>query len=195
MAVDRAVSPPSASISSAESDVHPAASAVAWSAIFAGGITAISLSLVLLTLGSGLGFASASAWPGVGPTATAFSISAGVWLIVMQWLSSAAGGYVAGRMRMRWPGLQTGEVFFRDTAHGLLTWATATIVVALVAVVASSFATDAIVPDPDITAAAIEEAKVAAATISMFTALSMVVGAFIACVAAAIGGQLRDKHP
>ena len=35
--------------------------------------------------------------------------------------------------------------------------------------------------------------KTAAAT-SIFTALSMIVGAFIACVAAALGGQRRDLH-
>jgi hypothetical protein len=35
----------------------------------------------------------------------------------------------------------------------------------------------------------------AAAAFAIYSALSMLVGAFIACVAAAIGGGLRDKHP
>jgi len=35
----------------------------------------------------------------------------------------------------------------------------------------------------------------AAAQAAIYTALSMVVGAFIACVSAALGGRLRDEHP
>jgi hypothetical protein len=40
-----------------------------------------------------------------------------------------------------------------------------------------------------------EQAKKAAVTLSLFTGFSMLIGAFIACVSAAIGGDLRDKHP
>jgi hypothetical protein len=60
-----------------------------------------------------------------------------IWLIVTQWLSAALGGYIAGRLRTRWIGTHTHEVFFRDTAHGLITWAVATLLV--VAVSAGSF--------------------------------------------------------
>ncbi len=42
--------------------------------------------------------------------------------------------------------------------------------------------------------AADDARKVASAT-AIFTALSMVIGAFIASVVAAIGGRLRDEHP
>ena len=38
------------------------------------------------------------------------------------------GGYVAGRLRTRWVGVHTHEVFFRDTAHGFLAWAFATVI-------------------------------------------------------------------
>ena len=38
-----------------------------------------------------------------------------------------------------------------------------------------------------------EDARKIAATVSIFTALSMVIGAFIACVAAAFGGSQRDE--
>jgi hypothetical protein len=40
-----------------------------------------------------------------------------------------------------------------------------------------------------------DKARKAAANLAIFMALSMIVGAFIACVAASIGGQERDKHP
>src|ERR1019366_3427165 len=46
------------------------------------------------------------------------------------WLSSALGGFLTGRLRMRWAGVHRDEVFFRDTAHGLLAWALATVLVA-----------------------------------------------------------------
>ena len=60
-----------------------------------------------------------------------------IWLIVTQWVSAALGGYLAGRLRTRWIGTHPHEVFFRDTAHGLITWAVATILV--VAVGAGTF--------------------------------------------------------
>jgi len=42
---------------------------------------------------------------------------------------------------------------------------------------------------------AADEARKTAARLAMLTALSLVIGAFIASVAAALGGQERDKHP
>jgi len=88
-------------------------------------------------LGSGIGFASISPWPDRGASVTSFAVTTAIWLIVTQWISAALGGYIAGRLRTRWIGTHTHEVFFRDTAHGLITWAVATILV--VAVGASSF--------------------------------------------------------
>jgi hypothetical protein len=105
-------------------------SAVSWPAIIAGAFVAASASLVLLALGTGLGFASISPWPGHGAGAKAFAITTAIWLIVMQWLSSGLGGYIAGRLRTKWSGTHTHEVFFRDTAHGLVMWAVATVLVA-----------------------------------------------------------------
>lgn len=60
------------------------------------------------------------------PSATAFAVSAAVWLVIVQWLSAAAGGYLAGRLRTKWVNIHTDEVYFRDTAHGFLAWALAT---------------------------------------------------------------------
>ena len=114
-----------------------ATSAASWTAILAGATVAVSLSLVLLTLGAGLGFASISPWSDHGLSAKAVTVTGTIWLIVTQWLSAAAGGYVAGRLRQRWLATHTHEVFFRDTAHGLVTWGVATLFVA--AVLAGSF--------------------------------------------------------
>jgi hypothetical protein len=215
------------------------------------------------------------------------------WLIVVQWFSSGLGGYVAGRLRTKWANTHTHEVFFRDTAHGFITWAVGTILVAgflasavgsaigggvhAAATVASGAAQGATtsqagssqatydmdllfrssqtgsgtattadaraeaarifangiasgdVPTTDraylseLVAArtgiaqedaqkrvdtaiaqakaadvkarqAADAARKATSEASIFTALSMLVGAFIACIAAALGGQRRDLH-
>jgi hypothetical protein len=107
-------------------------SAASWPAILAGAFVAVSASLILIVLGSGLGFAAVSPWPGRGVSAAGLTVTAVIWLIVTQWISAALGGYVAGRLRTKWSGTHTHEVFFRDTAHGLITWSVATVFVAWV---------------------------------------------------------------
>ena len=102
-------------------------SAVSWGAIFAGAAAAAVLSLILLLLGAGLGLSSVSPWAQKGISAGAFGISTIVWLTVTQILASGMGGYLAGRLRTRWIGVHTDEVYFRDTAHGFLAWGVATL--------------------------------------------------------------------
>jgi hypothetical protein len=114
-------------------------SGVTWSAIFAGAAVAAAVSLILLLLGSALGFASVSPWPYRGASAAAFGVGAAIWLIVTQWIAAGVGGYLTGRLRLRWTGVHTHEVFFRDTAHGFLSWAVATLAtVALIALAGSA---------------------------------------------------------
>lgn len=114
-----------------------AKSAASWPSIIAGAFVAAATTVVLVALGSGVGFASISPWPDRGASLTTFAVTTAIWLIVTQWVSSGLGGYIAGRLRTRWVGTHTHEVFFRDTAHGLITWAVATLLV--VAVGASTF--------------------------------------------------------
>lgn len=45
-------------------------------------------------------------------------------------LASALGGYLAGRLRTRWIAVPADEVYFRDTAHGFLAWAIASLATA-----------------------------------------------------------------
>jgi hypothetical protein len=280
-----------------EQPVETSTSGVVWPAIIGGAFAAIALTLILLALGSGLGLASVSPWPSFGASATTFTVTTAVSLIVTQWLASGLGGYLTGRLRTKWVGLHTHEVFFRDTANGFLAWAAATVIGAvflaaaassvvsgtatMVAGVASGAAAGASqaatrsggnladpmayfvdslyrndhpsanaadqdvrtqttrillygmwngdVPAPDKTylaqlvsahtglsqadavkrvddviaqekaaemkaRQAADSARKAGAYLSIFTALSMLVGAFIACVAAALGGQQRDEY-
>ena len=244
-------------------------SAVSWPAVFAGAVVAAALALVLTGIGAGLGFATLSG----GSSPVVFSIAAGIWLIVTQWLSAALGGYVTGRLRTRWQAVHTHEVFFRDTAHGLIAWSLAAVVGAGLLIAAGSsalgtgarlagglvrpydadlllrrtspetpgaaapgqdhegevmhiLAKDAVAAEMpaedrdylahlvaartgltqaeaqkrvDQVAAevkdAADKARKSAAAFSLFGAFSMLVGAFIACAAAALGGQRRDEHP
>lgn len=279
----------------ADQAVEASKSAVSWAAILAGAAVAISISLVLLTLGSGLGLASLT--PSARSAASPGSLVAiaTVWIVIVQWLSAASGGYVTGRLRTRWVGTHTHEVFFRDTAHGFVTWAVATAIVAVAVASAGSsmlaggvhaattmasgtaqgaasnaqigsiapYDVDALfrntardtardataaannsavtegrgeatrilanglssgsVPDADRTYLAsliatrtgisqddaqkrvddvftraresAEAARKAAAETSLLTALAMMIGAFVACAAAALGGHERDRHP
>ncbi|BDT65969.1 hypothetical protein os1_01200 [Comamonadaceae bacterium OS-1] len=108
----------------------PSVSAVSWAAIVAGAAGAAALSLILLILGVGLGLSSVSPWSGQGATASTFGISTIVWLAFTQLAAAGLGGYLAGRLRMRWAAVHTDEVYFRDTAHGFLAWALATLVTA-----------------------------------------------------------------
>lgn len=103
-------------------------SAVSWAAIIAGAVVACAASLILIAVGAGLGFSSISPWHDEGVSATTLGLMTVVWLIVVQWVASGMGGYVAGRLRTRWISVHRDEVFFRDTAHGLLAWALGTII-------------------------------------------------------------------
>ncbi|OEZ50691.1 hypothetical protein JAB1_18090 [Janthinobacterium sp. MP5059B] len=98
---------------------------VSWGAVLAGAAAAAALSFILLILGVGLGLSSVSPWSF---NATAIGVSTIAWLAFMQLAASGIGGYLAGRLRVKWSSIHTDEVHFRDTAHGLLVWAVATLI-------------------------------------------------------------------
>src|SRR5450756_1590640 len=107
-----------------EEGKHPA---VNWGAVIAGGVATAALMLLLLAFGAGVGFSVVSPWAASGVSAAIFSLGAGLFLIVVAMLSSTIGGFIAGRLRTKWVGVHTHEVYFRDTAHGFLAWALATV--------------------------------------------------------------------
>ncbi|MGX1307033.1 hypothetical protein AB7M35_001753 [Amorphus suaedae] len=104
-------------------------SGISWGAIIGGAVGALSVSLVLSSLAGGLGFASVSAWPDSGASLAGIGVGAVIALVVVQWLAAAFGGYLTGRLRTKWAAMHSDEVFFRDTAHGFLAWALATLIV------------------------------------------------------------------
>src|SRR5450631_4147437 len=105
-------------------------SGLSWAAVIAGAFVAAALSLILLALGTGLGLSSVSPWSNVGASALTIGMAAIVWLIIVQIIASAMGGYLAGRLRTKWASIHTDEVYFRDTAHGFLVWAVGLVITA-----------------------------------------------------------------
>jgi len=84
----------------------------------------------MLILGTGLGLSSVSPWAQSGVSAKTLGISTILWLTFTQIVASALGGYLAGRLRTRWTSVARDEVYFRDTAHGFLAWAVASLATA-----------------------------------------------------------------
>lgn len=107
-------------------------SAVSWSAIAAGAVVSAAFTLFLLHLVAGLGLVSVSPWSGSGASATTIHVAGGIALVLTAVMASALAGYLAARLRTRWVGIHTDEVYFRDSAHGVLAWAFATVISATV---------------------------------------------------------------
>src|ERR1700683_3646194 len=104
------------------------ASGVSWAAIIAGAFVTAALALILLALGAGAGLSSLSPWANSGAPASAVKFGALIWIALTEIISAGIGGYLAGRLRTKWTGVHTDEVYFRDTAHGFLVWAVALVI-------------------------------------------------------------------
>ena len=116
-----------------------AQSGVSWAAVAAGAVATAALTLLLVSFGAGLGLSAISPWSDSGVSASTFKVGTGIYLIIIGVMSSAVGGYLAGRLRTKWVGVHTNEVFFRDTAHGFLAWAFATLISATVLVPTTAY--------------------------------------------------------
>jgi hypothetical protein len=116
-----------------------AQSGVSWAAVAAGAVAAAALTLLLVAFGAGIGFSSISPWGDIGVSASTFEVGTGIYLVIVAVMSSAVGGYLAGRLRTKWVGVHTNEVFFRDTAHGFLAWAFATLLSATILTASTAY--------------------------------------------------------
>jgi FtsH-binding integral membrane protein len=121
-------SPPATSAVVAESRSY-----AEWGAVFAGAIGALALSFLLLTFGSAVGLSIISPWSQAGASSTTLGIMTGLWFMVVEIASFAAGGYLAGRMRSKRGDAVAEEGEFRDGAHGFLAWALAVVLGAILA--------------------------------------------------------------
>jgi hypothetical protein len=103
-------------------------SGVSWGAVVGGAFVAASFYLILLALGAGFGLSAVSPWSNVGASASTVGAAAIVWLVFIEIVASALGGYLTGRLRTKWALIHTDEVYFRDTANGFLAWAVALVI-------------------------------------------------------------------
>ncbi|KRA96659.1 hypothetical protein ASD83_16340 [Devosia sp. Root685] len=116
------------------SSTREGASYVDWSAIIAGIIFASAISLLFIAFGTAIGlnfvdFHSREGAPGI-----LIGIAAASWFLWVQISSLMAGGYLAGRLRRRHFDATEDESDVRDGAHGLIVWAGATVLGAIIAV-------------------------------------------------------------
>jgi hypothetical protein len=111
---------------------------VEWAPILAGAVAASAISFVLFTAGAAIGLSLLSPYPSQSYGKWAATVSA-FWAIFVPIFSLLVGGYLAGRMRAAWSANQD-EVQFRDGVHGLLVWATAVVIGALMAYLAAGTA-------------------------------------------------------
>lgn len=95
---------------------------VSWGAIFAGVAVALVVQMLLTLLGVGIGIATIDPGSGDNPSASSFSIVAGIWYVVSGLIAAFAGGYIASRMSGK-TRPTTGAL------HGLTTWAVTTLVI------------------------------------------------------------------
>jgi hypothetical protein len=129
-------------------EAEPAPGFVQWTPVFAGALIASALFLVLVAFGTALGLSVASSAPTWRDTSPTLSLLSGLYLVLTGLVSFGFGGYVAGRSRTRWGAAPHNEfIEFRDGTHGLVSWALAVVITAVVAAgiaaVAASKATPA----------------------------------------------------
>lgn len=103
-------------------------SAVSWGAIIAGAFATAALVLALTLLAAGLGLLSISPWKDLGASAKTIGLAGAIALILVHVVSSGTGGFIAGRLRTKWTSTPIDEIFFRDTAHGFLSWAVSLVI-------------------------------------------------------------------
>jgi hypothetical protein len=103
-----------------------------WGPVIAGAIGTAAIAFVLYTFGSALGLSAVSTDPYRGLSGPTFFVVATLYAAVVQVVAYAAGGYLAGRMRIPWLDGTEGERYFRDGAHGFAVWALGVVFTAII---------------------------------------------------------------
>ena len=110
-----------------------AGSYVDWTAAIAGILLASAIALVMLTFGSAIGLSFVNFHGGTNASPVWVGIAAASWLLWVEVSAMMCGGYLAGRLRHRVNDASEHESDVRDGAHGLVVWAGAVLISAIVA--------------------------------------------------------------
>lgn len=173
---------------------------VSWSAIFAGAVTALAVSFLLTLLAAGFGYTLIPGGLASRGSIMAFTPALGGAAVAIQAIAAGVGGFVTGRLRHQWLSAHSDEAHFRDTAHGFVAWALATVVgLVLAARVFTPYAESvALIPAPQLSPVDIDRAGHIVSQAAFFTAIGMLLSAFVAAVAARLGGMesehMHEKH-
>jgi hypothetical protein len=104
-----------------------------WTPVIAGALAATALSLILVTFAAAVGLGVSSTAPTWRDASWALWLLSGLYLILQAIVSFALGAYIAGRLRRPLVPSPSDQVETRDGLHGLMVWAVAVVLGALVA--------------------------------------------------------------
>lgn len=167
----------------------PQHSYVEWTSIAAGTMLAVALSLVMLQFGAAVGIADFDNMRTNLPSRE-HMIYGTVYALLVQLFAFTIGGYVAGRMRAPVAGSPIHEREVRDGIHGVLVWATGTVVVAIVAYIAHMNVTQA---EMELAKDVIQKRHTISVILAFAAASTSLVSGVAAFVAATKGGDHRDN--
>jgi hypothetical protein len=168
---------------------------VEWSAVIAGTALACALSLILLQFGGTLGLSIDNNRFFTGDHVAWRVILVGLWILWTQIIAAMSGGYIAGRLRAPIAGSREHESEVRDGMHGLLVWATSTLVTAAVAAISAYLTAIAALQGVD-TPGPVKLPEDMARTTSIIFGFTMIASSLVSAVGAwwtaTIGGDHRD---
>jgi hypothetical protein len=126
-------------------EVERRSSGVEWPVIVAGALCAAGISFALHAFAAGVGLSVYSTAPTWRDSTAGYWMLTGLYLLFVALAAFGVGGYIAGRMRA--PVIEANaEHEFRDGLHGLVTWALAIVMTAVLALGVASIASPAAVP-------------------------------------------------
>jgi hypothetical protein len=128
---------PGAPLVAPEATTNVVSAGVQWAPIVAGAIGAAALGFVLDSFALAIGLSVSSTAPTWRDASFALVLLSGLYLLLAAVVAYGFGGYLAARLRLRSAAGSAAEVEFRDGIHGLLAWALATLLIAVLAVAAA----------------------------------------------------------
>jgi hypothetical protein len=105
---------------------------IQWGPAVAGALAAAALAFVMHSFAVAIGLAVSSTAPTWRDSSAVLQILSGLYLVLTAIAAFGVGGYMAGRLRAPLAG-SAEEVEFRDGTHGILVWAIAMVLTALMA--------------------------------------------------------------
>jgi hypothetical protein len=109
-----------------------------WTSAVAGAFIAAAFFFVFLTFGATIGLGVSSTAPSWRDTSFALAFLSGLYILLSAIVSFGVGAYLGMKMRAHMSPVAAPEVRFRDGLHGLLVWAIAVMIGALLAALTAS---------------------------------------------------------